>query len=493
MIGAVKTLASVGALCVVAAVLAVAARAQQSPAAPPRGWLGVRAEIVSAEAVAPLALGEPAGALVVGVAPGGPAARAGMRVGDVILAVGLVAVGDRYRLEEITAAIRPGIPVPVTIERAGERRQVLVTMAGERERREAKRRSEQAAAKYGDLVEEFRSGDQAAMRQLQPLAESGFAGAQRLLGYAHKMGQAVPQDLSLAAFWFRMAAEQGDAIGQRELGELYHGGLGIPEDRVRAYYWYGRSAEFGDASAGVMRTALAQVLSAEQIAEAESLAGAGPPQTAAVEAWLGPWTGEVALVALRADGRTVAVGELIRTLNQAWEGYRPEAVSGETLGAVLQEARLAAVERAKELFTVTLGAFEHGVPVSLAFQPAADGFRLVVPDMTEPGSLAAAIDAIPPFAVDGREVRAEHRLGPGTTVGLVAALADATPAKLDITIEIVHVALEGITAALGFESVAMRLQGTAVRGARPWDELRTAFVEAYRQSERRYAGQGPGR
>ena len=206
------------ALSVAAVALALhAARAQQSP----QGWLGVRTENVTAEAVLPLALSGPAGALVVGVMPGGPAAEAGVRVGDVIVAVGLSQVGDRHRLEAITASMRPGIPVPITLERAGRHRQLLVTLAGDREREAALRDSERAAARYTDVVGEFAAGDQAtAIGQLQPLAESGVAGAQRLLGYANKMGEAIPQDLSLAAFWFRMAAEQGDAIGQRELGDL---------------------------------------------------------------------------------------------------------------------------------------------------------------------------------------------------------------------------------------------------------------------------------
>jgi serine protease Do len=52
-----------------------------------RGWLGVQIQLVTAEIAHGLGLPAPRGALVAGVSPAGPAARAGLAQGDVILSV----------------------------------------------------------------------------------------------------------------------------------------------------------------------------------------------------------------------------------------------------------------------------------------------------------------------------------------------------------------------------------------------------------------------
>ena len=50
-----------------------------------RGWLGVRIQSVTPELAESLGLQKPEGALVAGVTEGGPAAKAGIETGDVIL------------------------------------------------------------------------------------------------------------------------------------------------------------------------------------------------------------------------------------------------------------------------------------------------------------------------------------------------------------------------------------------------------------------------
>jgi serine protease Do len=68
------------------------------------------------------------GALVLGVDPGGPADRAGVRVGDVIVQM----AGSEVRtVEDLLGALRktePGQPVPVTVIRDGQRQQLEVTI-----------------------------------------------------------------------------------------------------------------------------------------------------------------------------------------------------------------------------------------------------------------------------------------------------------------------------------------------------------------------------
>ena len=75
----------------------------------------------------------------------------------------------------------------------------------------------------------YASGDYAtALRELEPLAEQGVAGAQGMLGLIYLEGQGVLRNYAEAAKWFRKAAEQGVAGAQTELGVIYDEGLGIP-------------------------------------------------------------------------------------------------------------------------------------------------------------------------------------------------------------------------------------------------------------------------
>ena len=59
-----------------------------------RPWFGAKMQAVTADIAASLGMAAPHGALITEVAPDGPAARAGFASGDVVLAVGGVAVND---------------------------------------------------------------------------------------------------------------------------------------------------------------------------------------------------------------------------------------------------------------------------------------------------------------------------------------------------------------------------------------------------------------
>ena len=71
------------------------------------------------------------GVLVVMVEPSSPADRAGLLIGDVIIAVAGTPVGDPHELAEQLGAERVGQPLELTIVRGGERRGLSVTV-GER-------------------------------------------------------------------------------------------------------------------------------------------------------------------------------------------------------------------------------------------------------------------------------------------------------------------------------------------------------------------------
>jgi serine protease Do len=91
------------------------------------GWLGVVIGDIE-ETPAPTAGPAPAegGALIRAVRPGNPAARAGVRVGDIIVELNGVPVREPRDLQEIVASLSPGKRVPVLVLREGRRESVTV-------------------------------------------------------------------------------------------------------------------------------------------------------------------------------------------------------------------------------------------------------------------------------------------------------------------------------------------------------------------------------
>src|SRR5580765_7770679 len=75
-------------------VRAVIASAQGGSAVVRRPWLGAKLQPVTPEIAESLSLKRPVGALVSSVVPRGPAARAGLRTGDLVVSVDGQAVDD---------------------------------------------------------------------------------------------------------------------------------------------------------------------------------------------------------------------------------------------------------------------------------------------------------------------------------------------------------------------------------------------------------------
>jgi S1-C subfamily serine protease len=96
-----------------------------------RPWLGVYLQDLTPELAAYLRVPGGKGVLVVELAPGGPAQRAGMRAGDVILALGGQRAGSTEELTRLVSRLKVGQRVTVEIVREG-RRQSLVVTVGER-------------------------------------------------------------------------------------------------------------------------------------------------------------------------------------------------------------------------------------------------------------------------------------------------------------------------------------------------------------------------
>jgi serine protease Do len=93
-----------------------------------RGWIGVSAQDVSPEIADSLALDEPRGALLASVQPGGPAALAGLRRGDVIISFDGHRVITSRELPRMVAGEQTGRLVDVVIWHSGSCTTVTVTI-----------------------------------------------------------------------------------------------------------------------------------------------------------------------------------------------------------------------------------------------------------------------------------------------------------------------------------------------------------------------------
>lgn len=87
-----------------------------------RAALGITAETVAN------ASGQPAGVGVVSVSSGGPAAKAGVHAGDIILEVAGQKTDSVTALQDVLATRKPGDKVSVTLSRNGSRHSVTVTL-----------------------------------------------------------------------------------------------------------------------------------------------------------------------------------------------------------------------------------------------------------------------------------------------------------------------------------------------------------------------------
>jgi serine protease Do len=93
-----------------------------------RGMLGVTIQSVTTDIAASLGLKQVRGVLVNSVNPGGPAERAGVKQGDVILQLNGKDVEEPNELRNEIAAISPGTEVALTIWRNGNQQQVRVQL-----------------------------------------------------------------------------------------------------------------------------------------------------------------------------------------------------------------------------------------------------------------------------------------------------------------------------------------------------------------------------
>lgn len=98
--------------------------------APPSGggYMGVVVTNSTPQVRQQLGIVAHSGAVIVSVGPGSPAQKAGMRSGDVILAVNKIPIASVTALTKTLERLRPGDRVSVTLQRGGRKLKVQVVL-----------------------------------------------------------------------------------------------------------------------------------------------------------------------------------------------------------------------------------------------------------------------------------------------------------------------------------------------------------------------------
>ena len=94
-----------------------------------RGYLGVQPQAITADMVDQLGLKSTRGALLADVVKGGPADKAGLKPGDVVVALNGKQVSDNNQLTRDVGVVQPGQKISLEVVRDGKQRPVDVTLA----------------------------------------------------------------------------------------------------------------------------------------------------------------------------------------------------------------------------------------------------------------------------------------------------------------------------------------------------------------------------
>ena len=94
-----------------------------------RGWVGIEVQDLSPEIAESFNLKSTEGALIAGVLKGGPADAAGIKPGDILLAVEGKPVSDSSTLLNLIASLQPGTEAHLTLGRGTKRVEVSVKVA----------------------------------------------------------------------------------------------------------------------------------------------------------------------------------------------------------------------------------------------------------------------------------------------------------------------------------------------------------------------------
>jgi serine protease DegQ len=93
-----------------------------------RGWIGVEPQDITPELAESFGLGAKAGAIIAGVLKNGPADKAGMKPGDILVAVENKPVNDTTEMLNLIAQLKPGQKAKMTVVRKNQQAILDVTV-----------------------------------------------------------------------------------------------------------------------------------------------------------------------------------------------------------------------------------------------------------------------------------------------------------------------------------------------------------------------------
>jgi serine protease Do len=143
-----------------------------------RGRIGVAIQEVNASLASSFGLDRPQGALVSSVEPNGPADKAGIKPGDVLLAVNGKPVDRSSELPPLVAAVKPGTQATFDVWREGAKRQIPVTVGELKSEKVASAGGgEKASGKLGLAVRPLTAEEKKELDGVQGLVVENAAGA----------------------------------------------------------------------------------------------------------------------------------------------------------------------------------------------------------------------------------------------------------------------------------------------------------------------------
>jgi TPR repeat protein len=247
------------------------------------GWLGVEMDSLETPLALALGLDNANGALILNVMAGGPAALAGVRLGDVVVRVDGSDVANIADLRRRVAAMAPGTETVLSVWRAAndarDFMQLLQRLAvggdadamyrvgriyaagfavvrNDAEAARFYRMGAEAgnlnatAALAGALLEGRGTAmhQQEGLRWLKVAAAKDHLGAMIRLAHILIEGKLDAEDPPEAARLLTRAAEAGHAPSMVDIGLMYTNGTGVRADASKAAMWYRRAAELGNST-----------------------------------------------------------------------------------------------------------------------------------------------------------------------------------------------------------------------------------------------------
>jgi TPR repeat protein len=256
------------------------------PREPEKGWLGVQMDALDLPLALSLGLPNANGVLVLEAIAGGPAAQAGLGLGDIIVGLSGGPVTQVGELRQRLAALTPGRDVEVELwriaETGGDFLQTLRRLAEGGNAHVMFRLGRLYANGIGlarddiEAVRWYRMGasagnlnattalgvaliegrgatkdEQEGLRLLRAAADKDNLDALHWLGVILGQGKLVSKDRTEAIRLLSKAAEAGHVASMLDLASLYNSAEGGAADPVKAAFWYKRAADLGS-SAGMV-------------------------------------------------------------------------------------------------------------------------------------------------------------------------------------------------------------------------------------------------